>query len=516
MLLVFFPGLDFTVSLLACFKAGLIAVPVFPPDPRKMKKDLHHFVNIQLSCGASTVLTNSLYNFTKKIEGLKNMFSTESVRWPDLKWIVVDDVLKRGRLAAKATKSSGSIAPSTIATPERVAFLQYTSGSTSDPKGVMITHRNLAHNLSLIMKELRADTHTINVSWLPQYHDMGLIGSYLGAMYCGGVGYYLSPISFLKDPVVWIKAMSQFRGTHTQAPNFAYALSSRKFKEAMKEEAFRSKVAASLDLSCLQHMINAAEPVDFHAIMDFYSTFGAYGLPSDVIVPTYGLAEHTVFVCSGGKQVITVSKASLEAAQVQVVGEVLVLVGGSAEGASSSGEDVQRIVGCGYPGHGEGVRLVVVNSDATTSNAMGDGNTIALPDKAIGEIWVDSPSKALGYWNQPDLSRQDFHAVLSNETSDRSFLRTGDLGFMYSGELFICGRSKDLIIVRGSNHYPQDIERTAEQALVDFVRAGCSAAFSVNGNKKRGTEDVAYIAEVALYIYGVHTSISDACIPLLS
>ena len=176
-LLVFFPGLDFTVSLLACFKAGLIGVPVFPPDPRKLKKDLHHFVNIQLSCGATTVLTNSSYNFAKKIVDLTHMFSTESVRWPELKWISVDDTLKKGKTVDKG-KSKAAIKLPTVL-PESIAFLQYTSGSTSDPKGVMISHENLAHNLTLIIKELQADGSTVVVSWLPQYHDMGLIGIYV-------------------------------------------------------------------------------------------------------------------------------------------------------------------------------------------------------------------------------------------------------------------------------------------------------------------------------------------------
>lgn len=177
-LLVFFPGLDFTVSLLACFKAGLIAVPVFPPDPRKLKKDLHHFVNIQLSCGAGKVLTNSQYNVVKKVEALKNIFSTEKVKWPDLEWIQVDDVLKKSKKAA-SKQSDNKVVPGIdlpIPSMDQIAFLQYTSGSTSEPKGVMISHGNLAHNLTLIIRELRANERTINVSWLPQYHDMGLIG----------------------------------------------------------------------------------------------------------------------------------------------------------------------------------------------------------------------------------------------------------------------------------------------------------------------------------------------------
>lgn len=209
-MLVFFPGLDFSAALLACFKAQLIAVPVFPPDPRRLKKDLHHFVSIQQNSEAAIALTNSQYNFVKKIEDIKNIFSSE--RWPDIRWILVDDQLKKGK--NQAGKASRPNIP--LPSPETISFLQYTSGSTSEPKGVMISHSNLAHNLTLIIRELKADQTTRNVSWLPQYHDMGLIGSYLGVIYCGGEGFYLSPISFLKDPLMWIKSMSRFKATHTQ------------------------------------------------------------------------------------------------------------------------------------------------------------------------------------------------------------------------------------------------------------------------------------------------------------
>ena len=164
-MLVFFPGLDFSVSLLACFKAELIAVPVFPPDPRRLKKDLHHFVNIQQSSGAMFALTNSLYHSLKKLEDLKGIFSTESKKWPELQWVQVDDALKKG----KHTPSKSNPSPIDLAAiGDSIAFLQYTSGSTSDPKGVMISHGNLAHNLSIITAELETDTSTVNVSWLPQ------------------------------------------------------------------------------------------------------------------------------------------------------------------------------------------------------------------------------------------------------------------------------------------------------------------------------------------------------------
>jgi acyl-CoA synthetase (AMP-forming)/AMP-acid ligase II len=214
-LLVFFPGLDFMAALLACFKAELIAVPVFPPDPRRLKKDLHHFISIQRSSEAVVALTNSQYNFVKKVEDIKNIFSSE--KWPDIRWILVDDQLKKGRTNNKL--------PSKLSFPtiQSIAFLQYTSGSTSEPKGVMISHENLAHNLSLIIHELKADQSTVNISWLPQYHDMGLIGSYLGVLYCGGEGYYLSPISFLKEPMVWIRTLSKYRATHTQV-SYSFAL----------------------------------------------------------------------------------------------------------------------------------------------------------------------------------------------------------------------------------------------------------------------------------------------------
>lgn len=165
-MLVFFPGLDFTASLLACFKAQLIAVPVFPPDPRKLKKDLHHFISIQNSSDARVALTNHQFNFVKKVADIKHIFS--GVKWPELKWITVDEQLKKGRGIPKAVCALPQL--------ETIAFLQYTSGSTSEPKGVMISHQNLQHNLTMIIRELKANQSTVNVSWLPQYHDMGLIG----------------------------------------------------------------------------------------------------------------------------------------------------------------------------------------------------------------------------------------------------------------------------------------------------------------------------------------------------
>lgn len=498
-LLVFFPSLSFTISLLACFKCGLVAVPVFPPDPRRLKKDLHHFVSIQKNSNARVVLTHNLYNHSKKLSELSNIFASfvgsgSAEKWPDMKWIVVDEILAKGKaLKPSATnqrspltnkpgdkqKPNNSFVPVNISD---IAFLQYTSGSTSEPKGVMISHENLLHNLKLIVKELNADQNTINVSWLPQYHDMGLIGSYLGLLYCGGTGYYLSPISFLKDPVCWIRALSTYHGTHTQAPNFAFALAVRKFKEFLSSEKSKQ---VSLDLSSVKHMINAAEPVDSSVVINFNQTFSPYNLPSNVLKPTYGLAEHTVFVCSGGSQIVTVSKASLEFGKVEILstGTIAAL---SSDTSTAAATDIlcQEIVGCGYPFLGENVDLIIVDPETLQP----------LPGDRVGEIWVDSPSKAQGYWNQPELTKEDFLARPTGVESPRAYLRTGDLGFLFNDELFICGRRKDLIIVRGSNHYPQDIERTGERAT-DGLRAGCSAAFALKRNTDE-TEIVVYVAEV--------------------
>jgi acyl-CoA synthetase (AMP-forming)/AMP-acid ligase II len=259
------------------------------------------------------------------------------------------------------------------------------------------------------------------------------------------------------------------------------------------------------DLSNIQHMINAAEPVDYDAIMNFYDIFSRFGLPHNVVIPTYGLAEHTVFVCSGGLQALTVPKSCLEKGMIEIVHqEELVFDAAHATRAKVVTSDQQTIVGCGFPFRGENIQLFIV--DRETSKV--------LPELSVGEVWVASPSKATGYWGLPELSEHDFHAQLNTTMStDESqskeveeekkidvsgdFLRTGDLGFMYQGELFICGRIKDLIIIGGSNHYPQDIEHSVEQCVGDYLRAGCSAAFSLRSESNH-TEDIAYVAEVSL------------------
>jgi acyl-CoA synthetase (AMP-forming)/AMP-acid ligase II/acyl carrier protein len=471
---VYPPSLDFTVAFLACLKAGVVAVPVFPPNPAR-RDTLHMFSKITESSGAQFALTNGEYNHAKKLAGAKDAI-TRLKRplggtWPEnLTWIVTTNKVSTSNLP---NNSTGASLPSSFSNND-LAFLQYTSGSTSEPKGVMITHGNLAHNLTIITRELKAKADTIVVSWLPQYHDMGLIGSYLGVLYCGGSGFYMSPLSFLQRPMIWIEAVSKHKATHLQAPNFAFKLTARKFQAA-------DYVNKPLKLGSVRHIINAAEPVDEEAIESFYKAFGPFGL-KEVIFPTYGLAEHTVFVCSGGKQHLRVWKEKLE------VEGVVAVVTSDTPNVRDEDVSLSSLVGCGYPKK-QGVDVRIVDRDS--GKEMEEGN--------VGEIWISSASKAAGYFGKKKESTEDFEAIIKTplpdgETPAASYLRTGDLGFLYKDELFICGRLKDLIIVAGRNYYPQDIEATAE-ASSDLLRPGCSAAFTIDPTHAGG-EEVALIMEL--------------------
>jgi len=458
-LLVYPPGLDFIVAFFACLKADVIAVPVYPPRPG-FSKDLRMFISVQSDCGANIALTNSSYDFAKRIAGFKSFLTGSNLKWPSVKWLVTDE--------GKLPKIAGSLDDyRTTPNNDAIAFFQYTSGSTSKPKGVMISQGNLGHNLATIVDALEASPSTYVCSWLPQYHDMGLIGSYLGICYCGGSGTYMSPISFIKDPPLWINIVASRKATHLQAPNFAYKLVVRKWKQ-------KDLDATKVDLSSVKHIFNAAEPIEADAIDDFLLLFAASNLSKSAMSPGYGLAEHTVYVSDHGQHRMLVDKVALEKDRVVVPTE--------------NEKNGAVMIGCGNPHRNSersGIKVRIVNEESCE----------ALGEDKVGEIWITSPSKAQGYYGMGDLTKSDFHGTIANEkTASGDWLRSGDLGFIHDGELFICGRIKDLIIIRGRNHYPQDIEHTVEQADSQ-IRPGCVAAFTISSEHGDG-EYLGIVAEV--------------------
>ena len=462
-LLCYPPGLDFLVAFYGCLKAGVVAVPVFPPDPRKLGgPEADAFASIRTSSGAAVALSTLSYiknkGLARSLRGFKSL-QRDVAKCADLdeacEWV--------------ATDAAPDAAVPPMVKAGDLAFLQYTSGSTSEPKGVMIARANLAHNLRGITEALRSDETTVCVSWLPQYHDMGLIGSYLGTLYCGGRGYHSSPLDFVRDPTRWVRDMTKYGATHVQAPSFAYGLVARKFLESDKKP--------TVDLSALVHAINAAEPVRACDVDAFRAAFADHGLKPGAIFPTYGLAEHTVFVCTNGTQRVDFDADALEHGRAAV-----------------GGARTTTLFGCGAP---PGECAIVEDGGA------------AAADGAVGEIWLRSPSRARGYWKCPEKSAADFGASRPGEPAASfapgrarfgdveaaGWLRTGDLGFFHGGELFVCGRLKDLLIVRGKNHYPQDLEKTWEDAARGAFRPGCSAAVACAGDD--GAEGIQFLCETS-------------------
>lgn len=440
-LLLYPSGLDYIAAFFGCLAAQVVGITAYPPHSSRMIPRIQAIVH---DAQSTLVLTTTQIkaNIQRWFGGVPEL--------EQLEWLTTDDI--------DLTYANDWIGPDI--TPDTIAFLQYTSGSTSTPKGVMVSHRNLIHNLEEQKARFEHDKKHVNVSWLPIFHDLGLIAGVLQPLYVGFPAYLMAPVSFLQRPMRWLQTISMYRGTSSYAPNFAFELCMRR---STPEER------AQLDLSSWVVAVNGAEPVRGDTLERFSEMFEPCGFRAQSWVPAYGLAEATLVVSSAGRNedpiIRTFDKQELEQHHVLEI--------------DSTSKNAHRLASCGVT---LGKQKIVI--------AHPEKLTTCTPNE-VGEIWVGGPSVALGYWQRPEVTEKTFQAYLA-DTGEGPFLRTGDLGFLQDEQLFITGRLKDVIIIHGRNHYPQDIELTTEHAH-PAMRLGCSAAFSVDVD---GEESLVVVAEV--------------------
>lgn len=434
-LLLYPPGLEFLAGFFGCLYSGAIAVPLYPPRPNRLDERI---LEVARDAGARFALV------TGSVLAMADRALRHSPRLGELKWHATDEPGPAADPAFEPRRTER----------KDLAYLQYTSGSTREPKGVMVTHGNVLANVEDIHRGFEHDGNSVAVTWLPHFHDMGLVYGLLAPALLGIPCYFMPPAAFLQRPVRWLEAVSRYGATHTGAPNFAYELCARRVTSEQK---------AHLDLSRLAVAFNGAEPIRVATLEAFARAFGPCGFDEKAVCPAYGLAEATLKVTTGrrgrGAATLTVRSEELERHRA-------VEVPRGAEGAKT-------LVGCGRPERGTEIRIVHPDTRRLR------------PEDEIGEIWVRSPSVAAGYWGREEETTATFQALLVGFEGERGFLRTGDLGFLREGELFITGRIKGLIIVRGRNHYPHDIELTVEASYDGFHPQG-AAAFSISvGDEER-------------------------------
>ena len=426
--LLFSPGLDFIVAFFACLLAGVIAVPMMIPR-RASSRDAS--AAILADCSPCFAMTRRDLVTDARPE-LMERFGIGR-----LDWVFVD---------CRRPVSAELRAPLPLPAREDIALLQYTSGSTSSPKGVMVSHRNLIENSEMIRIALGNTRNSTHVSWVPLYHDMGLILNVLQSFYVGALCVLLAPVSFMQRPLSWLRAIHDYRAEVAGGPNFAFDLCVRRH---------RPEEIHGIDLSCWKVALNGAEPIRASTIDRFAATFAPYGFDAKSIHPAYGMAEATLLISAGrrGTGPITrrIDREALQRNQIV---------------APAKAQDAQILVGCGRRLVGE--RLAIVDPETRMSRGPG----------LLGEVWVAGQHVAHGYWRNPEATASAFRARTASGGA-QSWLRTGDLGFLdENGELYITGRIKDLIIIRGINHYPQDIEETVQDCHT-ALRRHCGAAFSV-------------------------------------
>ncbi|CEK12188.1 fatty acyl-AMP ligase [Legionella hackeliae] len=465
-LMIFAPGLDYMIAFWACLYAGVLAVPAYPPFNKntveKIQAILENAQPVAILSNTNIISSIKRLGLLKKmadnglIKKLLQQFASKTndlLAW-DFKhfhWLDINQI----------NGFSGQWKPINTKLDD-LAYLQYTSGSTAMPKGVMVSHANILSNVELIHQAIGKTSGERMVSWLPPYHDMGLISSLFFPVYCRYAVMMMSPISFLRDPSLWLKAISEFKGSISGGPNFSYELCEKKINEKDLESGF--------DLSHWRVAFNGAEPIRHSTLENFAKKFSPFGFKKKAYYPLYGLAESTVFV-SGEKGNKAAAPCYLFAEKESLKGNKITI--------AKTEEDKQVLVGCGKPK----VPLVIV-SESPRRRVCEEGE--------IGEIWISGSSITKGYWGKEQETKECYFARLEEDPLD--YLRTGDLGLLLNGNLYITGRIKDLIIINGKNYYPHDIELIVEGSD-KAIRLGCTAVFAVNGNDK---EEVAVVTELKL------------------
>jgi acyl-CoA synthetase (AMP-forming)/AMP-acid ligase II len=439
-ILLYPTGLDFVAAFFGCLYAGVVPVPV--PEPF-LERHILRLRNIVNDAQTQHILTDG------KLLGMVERRFADNAEIQALRWLATDN----------QDPESGAWQPVEIE-PETIAFLQYTSGSTAAPKGILVSHRNVLANSEMIRQFLGTHETSVMVTWLPLFHDLGLIGNVVQAVYAGAHCVLMSPFVFLQKPFRWVQAISRYRSDISGGPDFAYALAARKATPEQK---------AGLDLSSWHKAYNGAEPVRPASLESFAEAFAGCGFQREALAPAYGMAEAVLFMAGDPGRIAPVYY-DIDA---ESFGRGRVV-------PAAEGKSKVTAVACGRTAWLD-QKIVIVNPQTCR----------ACPPDEVGEIWISGSHVTAGYWNNPAETEAVFHGHLAG-SGEGPFLRSGDLGFMHEGRLYIGGRIKDLIIIDGANHYPQDIEFTVENSH-PLVRPGCTAAFPVDREER---ERLVIVAEL--------------------
>jgi acyl-CoA synthetase (AMP-forming)/AMP-acid ligase II len=447
-------GIEFIQAFMGCLYAGMIAIPAYPPEGGQKRKRLYSIVE---DCNPSLLITTRPIREKYQQRADSIMTNVEAGSTKSM-WNAIEDLL---------CTSPASVSALPAIEGDSIAFLQYTSGSTGAPKGVIVTHQNLYSNQEMIASVFKHDENTIFGSWLPLFHDMGLVGNILQPMYLGVPCYFMSPLAFVEKPIRWLNMISRYRITTTGAPNFGFEACIKRVSAAQ---------CATLDLNCWRVAFNGAEIVRAKTIEEFTAKFQPFGFSASAMFPVYGMAEATLLVTGGD---VSAAPCIRYANKRHFAANQLVLAKPDTLQSKDESEWL-AMVGCGQAAAGQEIKIVDPYSHLECSQG------------SVGEIWLRGKNISPGYYNHVTADSPVFGQTILNGKSGLAYFRTGDLGAISDGELFLTGRLKDLIIVRGQNHYPHDLEQTISASESMLILDGC-AVFSIEDD---GVEKVVAVQEV--------------------